>query len=163
MQEIKNTLQRKFSTFGTIGGLKYFLIVSTVNMWVCHRKPRPLIVPLYLNHLFLAWSQKNCNICIALVCEAARAKWKCHIHSNEVHITHTGSCSSESYGEENKIMIFIHMCFSLLFCVGWRTAVSNPPLRVEGWWLLPSSSLSTFRLKPEFILLNLGQNRERKA
>lgn len=66
---------------------------------------RPLTVPLPPDHL-LTWSQKICGICASLVSWAARAEWKCHILSNEVRITHTRNCSSDSYGEENKIVIF---------------------------------------------------------
>lgn len=118
---------------------------------------RPLTVPLCPDHLLLAWSQKIRDIYTALVSWAARAKWKCHSLSNEVHVTHARNCSSDSYGEENKIMIFIPIYFSHMFCVGWCTVVSNLPLQeVEGWWFLLSSPLSTFMLKPEVILLHLG-------
>lgn len=100
---------------------------SILSEYTTGNTRRPLTVPLPPDHL-LTWSQKICDICASLVSWAARAKWKCHILSNEVHITHTRNCSSDSYGEENKIVIFTLICFSRMFCVGCCTVVSNLPL-----------------------------------
>lgn len=92
---------------------------------------RPLTVPLPPDHL-LTWSQKICGICASLVSWAARAEWKCHILSNEVRITHTRNCSSDSWRRKQDCDLS-SLCFSRMFCVGCCSIVRNLPLwEVEG-------------------------------
>lgn len=77
-------LQRKCSLFGKDYSRCEIFFHSIHSEYTTGNARKALTVSLHPDHRLLAWSQKICDIRTSLVSWAARAKWKCHILSNEV-------------------------------------------------------------------------------